>query len=140
MAASAGKPRPFRLYAPVIREHPLQAQVAKLLTIEIAPPGKVSKHGVVWFAVDHANYAGEVPGVRVGRGIIAGLADLWFIYRGLIHCIELKAIDGALTPEQQSVAIAITIAGARVGIAMCAEDVLVCLDEWRIPRHRRTTL
>jgi len=138
--ARATASRPFRLSAPVVREHPIQAQVTKLLTIEIAPPGKVSKHGVCWFAVDHANYAGEVPGVRVGRGIIAGLADLWFIYRGLVHCIELKAIDGELTLAQQSVAIAITIAGARVGIATRAEDVLACVDEWRIPRHRRTTL
>jgi hypothetical protein len=130
----------FRLTAPVVLEHPLQVQIAKLLTIEIAPPGKVSKAGVCWFAIDHANYAGEVPGVRIGRGIIAGILDTFVLYRGRTHYIELKTVDGELTDEQKSVATAVTVAGGRVGVATSAEQVLWCLDEWHIPRHRRTTL
>jgi hypothetical protein len=132
--------KPYRLIAPKVLEHPLQAQITKLLTIEIAPPGKVSKGGVCWFSIDHANYAGEVPGVRIGRGIIAGILDTFVLYRGRTHYIELKTIDGQLTDEQKSVATAVVVAGGRVGIATCAEHVLACLDEWQIPRNRRTTL
>lgn len=137
----SAKRRPtFRLTSPTVLEHPLQQQITKLLTIEIAPPGKVSKHGVVWFSIDHANFAGEVPGVRIGRGIIAGIPDTFVLHRGITHFVELKTPTGELTIEQQSVATAISVAGGRVGIARSAEEVLVCLDEWKIPRHRRTTL
>lgn len=130
----------YRLTAPVVLEHPLQAQITKLLTIEIAPPGKVSKAGVVWFSIDHANYAGEVPGVRIGRGIVAGIPDIFVLHRGKAHFIELKTIDGEFSDEQKSVATAVIVAGGCVGAATRAEHVFGCLDEWRIPRHRRTTL
>jgi hypothetical protein len=32
----------------VVLEHPLQKQIADTLRLEIAPPGKVSRDGVVW--------------------------------------------------------------------------------------------
>ena len=137
---SAARRKTFRLTPPTVLEHPLQAQITKLLTIEIAPPGKVSKHGVVWFSIDHANYAGEVPGVRIGRGIIAGIPDTFVLHRGRTYYVEIKTNEGALTIEQQSVAAAVTVAGGRIGVARSADEVLACLDEWQIPRHRRTTL
>lgn len=136
----AGQKRPFRLTAPIVLEHPLQKQICDLLKVEIAPPGKVSKRGVVWWAIDHANYAGEVPGVRVGRGIIAGIPDTFILYRGRTHFIEIKTDNGEVSDHQQSVASAVITAGGCVGLATCAEHVLLCLDEWKIPRHRRTTL
>lgn len=139
-AIGAAKSPRFRLTPPIIREHPLQQQIAKLLAIEIAPAGKVSDCGVVWFAIDHSDFAGKVPGVRIGRGIIAGIPDLFVLHRGRTHYIELKAADGELTDEQKAVAIAVVIAGGRVGIATCAEHVLACLDAWGVPRHKRTTL
>jgi hypothetical protein len=58
-------------------EHPQQRQIAYALRLEIAPPGKVSRDGVVWWSVDHAAYAGTAPGARVGRGIVAGVPDLF---------------------------------------------------------------
>ena len=50
-----------------VPEHPLQRQIADALRLEIAPPGKVSRDGVVWWSVDHAAYAGTAPGARIGR-------------------------------------------------------------------------
>lgn len=138
--APSARRKTFRLTPPTVLEHPLQAQIAKLLTIEIAPAGKVSKHGVVWFSIDHANYAGEVPGVRIGRGIIAGIPDTFVLYRGRVFFIEIKTPTGEFSTEQESVAAAISVAGGRVGVARSAEEVLACIDEWEIPRHRRTTL
>ena len=129
--------KPFRLTAPIVREHPIQKQVADVLRIEIAPPGKVSKAGVVWWSIDHANYAGEVPGVRIGRGIIAGIPDTFVLYRGLAHLIEIKAEDGSLSVAQQSVAAAVLASGGRVGVARDATETLACIDQWQIPRNRR---
>jgi hypothetical protein len=47
-------------------EHPLQRQIADALRLEMAPPGKVSRDGVVWWSVDHASYTGTAPGARMG--------------------------------------------------------------------------
>jgi hypothetical protein len=132
-----GRKPTFRLTAPVVREHPIQAQIAKMLTIEIAPAGKVSRAGVVWFAIDHANYAGEVPGVRIGRGIIAGLPDTFVLHLGRCFVIEIKAVDGELSDAQRSVAAAFIAGGAPVAVARDAFEVLACLDQWNIPRARR---
>jgi hypothetical protein len=130
-------PARFRLTPPVVREHPIQKQLCDVLRLEIAPPGKVSRDGVVWWAVDHANYAGEVPGIRVGRGIIAGLPDLFILYRGRAHHPEIKAADGVLSPAQQSVCAAVLAAGGRVAVVRDADELLAAIDEWGIPRNRR---
>lgn len=129
--------RPFRLTAPVVREHPLQKQIADTLRIEIAPPGKVSRHGVVWWCVDHANYAGEVPGVRIGRGIIAGIPDLLIIHLGAAFVIEIKTEDGTVSDAQQGVLTAVLAARGRVAVARDAIEVIGILDYWKIPRARR---
>lgn len=84
------KPRPFRLTAPVVAKHPLQEQLCRVLTLEIAPAGKVSRAGICWCGVDMANYAGEVPGVRVARGIVAGVLDTFLLYQGGAHFIGIK--------------------------------------------------
>ena len=71
-------------------EHPLQKQIVDTLRLEIAPPGKVSRNGVVWWSVDHASYAGTAPGARIGRGIVAGVPDLFVLHRGIAQMIEVK--------------------------------------------------
>ena len=131
------KRAPFRLSAPIVREHPLQKQIASTLTIELAPPGKVSRFGVCWWSIDHANYAGEVPGVRIGRGIIAGIPDTFILFRGIAHVVEIKAEDGTLSDAQRSVIAAILASGGRAGVARDATEVLACIDAWSIPRNRR---
>jgi hypothetical protein len=129
--------KPFRLTAPIVPEHPLQKQIADTLRIEIAPPGKVSKRGVVWWAIDHANYAGEVPGVRIGRGIIAGIPDTFILFVGRAYLIEIKTEDGALSDAQQSVGAAVIVGGGRLGVARNADEVLALIDAWEIPRANR---
>jgi hypothetical protein len=129
--------RRFRLTPPIVREHPIQKQICDVLRIEIAPPGKLSLPGVVWWSIDHAAYSGEVPGIRIDRGIIAGIPDTFLLYRGQAHLIEIKALDGVLSEAQQSVASAVLGAGGRVGVARDAGEVLTCIDAWQIPRARR---
>jgi hypothetical protein len=129
--------RPFRLTGPIVREHPLQTRISKVLTLEIAPAGKVSREGVVWWSVDHANYAGEVPGIRISRGIIAGIPDMFVLHVGRAYMIEVKAEDGQLNDPQRSVAAAVLAAGGRVGVVTDEWQTLACLDQWQIPRKRR---
>lgn len=131
---------PFRLKPPVIREHPLQRQICDVLRLEIAPPGKVSSSGVCWWAIDHANFAGEIPGIRIGRGIVAGIPDLFCLHRGRAFFIEIKAEDGQLSPAQMSVGAAIMAAGGQIGVVTSADSCLVCLDAWGIPRARRVQM
>lgn len=129
--------RRFRLTPPRVPEHPIQKQIADVLTIEIAPPGKVSRDGVVWWCVDHANYAGEVPGIRVGRGIIAGIPDTLLLHRGNAFLIEIKTEDGTVSDAQRGVLAAVLAASGRVAVARDAYEVLGLLDVWNIPRARR---
>jgi hypothetical protein len=129
--------RPYRLTAPVVREHPLQKQICDALRIEVAPPGKVSRFGVVWWSIDHANYAGEVPGIRVGRGIVAGIQDTFILWCGRAYLVEIKTEDGELSLPQQSIMSAVLAGGGRVGVVRNADEMLGFFDAWGIPRARR---
>jgi hypothetical protein len=132
--------RAFRLQAPVVLEHPIQKLICDVLRIEIPPPGKVSRAGVVWYSIDHANYAGEVPGIRVGRGIIAGIPDIFVLAGGRAHLVEIKPEVGELSPAQQSVCAAVLAAGGRVSVVRDAFETLACLDESQIPCAGRVRL
>ena len=123
-----------------VPEHPLQRQIADALRLGIAPPGKVSRDGVVWWSVDHASYSGTAPGARLGRGIVAGVPDLFVLFRGLAHMIEVKTPAGELSDPQRSVMSAVLAGGGRVGVVRDAEEMLGLLDAWGIPRARRMVL
>jgi hypothetical protein len=86
-----------------VPEHPLQRQIADALRLEIAPPGKVSRDGVVWWSVDHASYAGSAPAACIGRGIVADVPDLFVLRRGIAHIVEINAKAGELSDPQPSV-------------------------------------
>ena len=68
-------------HRPPVPEHPLQRRIADALRFELAPPRKVSRDGVVWWSIDHASYSGTAPSARVGRGIVAGVPDLFVLHR-----------------------------------------------------------
>lgn len=135
--SAAAKPRAFKLRPVVVAEHPLQRQIADALRIEIAPAGRVSVHGVVWWAVDAANYGGAVPGTRMARGLCAGVADLFLLHCGKAHFIEIKTDIGVLSDAQRSVCAAVIASGGKVGVVRDATEVMGCLDAWAIPRARR---
>jgi hypothetical protein len=142
MSASVKRAKPFKLTAPVVREHPLQTQICSVLRIELAPPGKISPYGVVWWSIDHAAYSGEVPGIRIGRGIIAGVPDFFVLFAGRAFMLELKteAPAAGLSEAQRSVCAAVLAGGGQVGVVRTAAETLGCLDAWAIPRTRRCRL
>jgi hypothetical protein len=127
----------FQLTAPVAPEHDIQKSIVRVLTMEIAPPGKVSSDGVTWFSISQENYAGDVPGIRVGRGLVAGVFDMLFLYAGRSCWCELKSRDGVLSDPQRSMAATLLLSGCRIAVATDVDGVLRALDEWGVPRKRR---
>lgn len=122
-------------------EHEIQGRVCRVLAIEIAAPGRLSAGGVTWFAIDHAHYAG-IPALRVGRGIISGIPDLFLLHAGLTHFVELKrperpdeATHPRLSEAQQWLLPVLAAAGSRIGVARSEWEVLALLDAWQIPRR-----
>lgn len=129
--------RRFALAAPVVREPILHKQIADVFRLEIAPPGRLSAQGVCWWSVDFANYGGKTPGLRVARGIVAGIPDMFVLFEGAAHFLEIKAADGELSLAQRDVGTAILCAGGRFGLVRNASEALACLDRWDIPRAHR---
>lgn len=130
-------PRTFRLTPPRVPEAALHQQIARVLSVELAAPGRISAHGVCWFSIDIANYGGTTPGLRTSRGIVAGIPDSVVLYRGIAHWIELKAQGGMLSEAQREVGAGILLSGCHFGVARSVEEVLDLLDCWEIPRSRR---
>jgi hypothetical protein len=97
----------------------------------------VSRDGVAWWSVDHASYEGTAPGARIGRGIVAGVRDLFVLHRGIAHMIEIKTPARELSDPQQAVMAAVLAGGARVGVVCDADEALACLGAWGIPRAQR---
>lgn len=124
----------WQLRGPEPAEHDIQVQVCRVLGIELAAPGHLSAHRVVWFCVDHAHFAG-IPAARVGRGIIAGIPDVYLNWRGRAHWIELKRPGGVVSEAQQWLIPVLDASEARIGLACSAFEVLGLLDAWEIPRR-----
>jgi hypothetical protein len=129
--------RQYTLIAPVVSEHAEQRTMNKVLTMEVGPAGKVSEHGVVWFSLDQSNSHDAIPGIRVGRGICAGVPDVIFLYAARAYWIELKSRDGVLSDPQRSMAATLLLSGCRIAVARDSDEVLRALDEWGIPRRHR---
>lgn len=119
-------------------EHGFQEALTRLLRIELGPPGRVSRAGVVWWCTDASYFADKAPGARIARGCIPGVPDVFLLWRGLAHLVELKALDGSLSDEQRLVASAIIASGGRVAVCARIEEVLDAIDAWSVPRSRRT--
>jgi VRR-NUC domain-containing protein len=139
--SAAAKPRraPYRLTAPAASEHQSQRTVTDVLRLEVCREGHVSAHGVCWFSIDMAHYAG-VPGTRVARGICAGVPDVVVLYRGAATWIELKADGGSLSDDQRAMCAALLQAGCRYAVARDERDVLAVLDAAGIPRAHRVRI
>lgn len=129
--------RRFVLKPPVIREHPLQTQLAGVMCIEIGPPAKVSRFGVVWWCQDVVDYGPDVAATRIARGLVAGVPDMFVLYRGIVHLPEIKADDGVLSDFQTALMSAVIAGGGHTGVVRNSNELLDHLDVWNIPRERR---
>jgi hypothetical protein len=129
-------PARFRLQAPVASEHQQQRQVTDVMRLEICREGHLSPHGVCWFSIDMAHFAG-VPGTRIARGICAGVPDMVLIWKGRVYWIEIKTDRGVLSDDQRAMCAALVLSGSHYAVVRDADELLACIDEWQIPRNRR---
>jgi len=81
------------------------------------PSRRLSAHRAVWWSVDMAAFARTAPGLRTGRGCIAGVPDMIVLWQGRAFFIAVKASDGALSPAQKDVAMSVALCGCRLGVA-----------------------
>jgi hypothetical protein len=129
-------PARFRLQAPVASEHQQQRQVTDVMRLEFCREGHLSPHGVCWFSIDMAHFAG-VPGTRVARGICAGVPDTVLIWKGRAYWVEIKTDRGVLSDDQRVMCAALVLSGSHYAVVRDAPELLACIDEWGIPRNRR---
>jgi hypothetical protein len=113
-----------------------QRTLTKVFRMELAREAHVSEHGVCWFSIDMSNSNDTIPGIRIARGIPAGVPDVIVIWQGKCHWIEMKSRDGVLSDPQRSVVATLLLSGCKIGVACDWSDALKCLDTWGIPRKR----
>lgn len=134
----AKRPEQLRLTMPEPLEWDLQQQIADALRLELGPPLRLSPQGVTWIAYDAADSGSSVPAARIARGIVAGMPDLLFLYRGRAYAQEVKRVKlGVLSDDQKLAIAALRLAGVEVALCHDAESCVRNLDVWQIPRRRR---
>lgn len=103
----------------VTRERDLHKAVAEFLAVALPK-------SAVWTTFP-AGGGGKVRGAHLkARGLMAGWPDIQIIYRGIFYGVELKAVDGRLSPEQRACADAILKAGGRY----CFARSINSLEGW----------
>ena len=75
---------------------------------------------------------------RKARGCRPGWPDIQVVYRGLLHCIELKIDNGKQSENQIAMQAEIERAGGRYAICRSVEDVERQLIAWGIPLRAHT--
>lgn len=85
---------------------------------------------------------GAIPGgdgkVTLTPGYVAGTPDMLIIWNERAYLIENKAKRGVVQDNQVACGMALTIAGARVGIARSIEQTETLLRKWGIPLRAST--
>lgn len=108
-------------------EHDLQKSVAQLLNA-------ILPHDAWFTSIDHAGGGRLQQAMKQGRGVKAGLADIWIVWRGKLHCLELKKpTGGTVSEDQRRVAEGLHRAGVSTLLAKNIEQVQQCLVIWKIP-------
>lgn len=68
-----------------------------------------------------------------GMGLVAGMPDLLFIYRGQVFGMELKAARGRLEPSQIETHERLAVSGVEVRVVKTTDEAIQCLKDWLIP-------
>lgn len=131
-----------RNVGPVAPEHNIQVGVAGFLEIALA-----GNTDVVWFAVPNG---GIRPGVTVHRngeaktfskegrklkqeGVKSGVADLVFLWKSRMICIEMKNKGGYQSREQKEFEQSVILAGGVYTVCRSVKEVEAFLDTLGIP-------
>jgi hypothetical protein len=90
---------------------------------------------VFGFHVPNGGYRSPVEAkVLAGLGVVAGIPDLLIIKDGHVHCLELKAPGGRLSPAQVLAHTRLRLAGASVATAAGLDAAIAQLESWGLLR------
>ena len=117
-------------------EDHLHTRVATWLSKHICPAGEASIHGVCWYTVEYrAKRSVMEMALNARRGVVAGIPDIDFYWRGHAYKIELKRPSGKgrmSYPQIQRHA-ALRASGVKVVVRCSLEDVIKAVKDWQIP-------
>jgi hypothetical protein len=104
-------------------------QIAAVKLLHMLLPAEV-----VFFHVPNGGKRGKAEAGRFkAMGVLAGIPDLFFLYRSRAYAIEMKASDGVVSDVQKLCHAALAVAGIPVAVARSIDDVLNALKDWGIP-------
>lgn len=94
--------------------------------------------GAFWFHVPNGqNLPVHIKVLRKRMGVVAGVPDMIFLYRGQIFGLELKAKGRKRSQEQIDTMNAMEVAGARTAVADTLDVAIVTLEHWGLLRRDR---
>ena len=92
-----------------------------------------------WTTVEQGGKRDTLEAGRLkAKGVMAGWPDLEVVWRGRIHCIELKSPKGVLSDDQITMHLALKRAGALIAICRSVEAVEGTLRGWGLPLKATT--
>lgn len=72
--------------------------------------------------------------IMSGMGMLAGIPDVLVLYRGYLHCLELKVGRKGPSDAQEKTISDLAAAGARTGIAFGLDQAIDQLEQWELVR------
>ncbi len=84
--------------------------------------------GLLFHVPNGGNRSGREGNKFKGMGVVSGVADLLFIYKGNLYAIELKKIDGTQSPKQKVWEALVKEHGVKYYIVRTFEDFKVLVN------------
>jgi hypothetical protein len=108
-------------------EDDLQAKVCVMLKWGLP-------HDATSWACPNGGKRHKLEAARMTRlGVRSGVPDLHIVYRGRLHCMELKSPTGQLSATQHQMIDKLQVCGVPTVIIRKPEDVVMALTHWGIP-------
>lgn len=113
-------------------EQDAQRGVVQHLQLRAAP-------GTYWFHPANGGARTAIEGaILKGCGVRSGTPDLILIHSGRTYGLELKSLNGRLTPAQAAAHQELRAAGAEVAVAVGLDAAIKQLENWNLLRGATT--
>jgi hypothetical protein len=85
---------------------------------------------LVYYAIPNGGGRSKVEGARLKKeGVRAGVPDVYFLFKGVSHYIEIKKKKGRLSPEQKVMIERLRAAG---GVVEVAYGLDACINQTKL--------
>lgn len=128
---AAKRKRSVKTIAGAVSEDTIQKTVAQHLALRSRPD-------IYWFHTPNGGSRNLLEAVKLkAMGVKPGVPDLFFLFGGVAHFLELKAKRGRLAATQVAAKEMIERAGGRWAVAKSIDEALAQLEEWGVFMLRR---